>query len=229
MIELLNVDCYEQLLRMENNSVDLFLQDTPDLQKMWGEWLRVGKENCQFVFFGTQPFTSKLILSNEKMFKYDWIWQKTDSTNFLNARHQPLRIHEHIIVFYKKSNYHPQGLRRYDQLKKDSKKITTTNYGATKGEQYKQNFTNYPESVITFDSANNTKHPTQKPLSLIRYLIRTYSQGGGLVFDGYGGSGTTALEAHLEQRDCILCELDTDYYNAACKRFKEQTAQLKLL
>lgn len=241
MIDILYKDCYEHLLNMDDNSINLFIQDTPfgvtqnewdiapDLDKMWKEWIRVGTEDCQFVFFGTQPFVSQLVNSNLTMFKYDWIWQKTDSTNFLNAKHQPLRIHEHVLVFYKKSKYNAQGLRKFDRLKKDSKKITTTNYGATKGEQHNQQFTNYPESIFTFDSANNTVHPTQKPIDLIRYLIRTYSNEGDNVFDGYSGSGTTACACFLEKRNGIVCETNKKYYDESIIRYRNLTAQLTLL
>lgn len=152
------------------------------------------------------------------MFKYEWIWKKTDSTNFLNAKHQPLRIHESVLVFYNKNKYNAQGLKHYSKLVKDAKPITTENYGATKGLQYKQSFTNYPESVLNFDSANNTIHSTQKPVPLFRYLIRTYSDLGDLVLDNCVGSGTTCEAAILEGRNYIAIEKSPKIFKDACKR-----------
>lgn len=184
-------DCLDIMPLIDHKSVDLILCDLPygttqnkwdsiiDLDKMWAEYNRILSPLGTIVLTAAQPFTSILVNSNLKMFKYEWIWKKTDSTNFLNAKHQPLRIHESVLVFYNKNNYYPQGLKPYNKLVKDLKPITTENYGATKCAQYQQSFTGYPESVLNFDSANNTIHATQKPVDLFRYLIRTYSNRGG--------------------------------------------------
>jgi len=194
-VELLNIDCYEQLLRMKDGAVDLFLQDTPfgvtqndwdiapDFQKMWPEWLRVGKENCAFIFFATQPFASDLINSNRSMFRYDLIWYKRLGSGFLNANRMPMRNHESILVFYKKlPTYNPQkgtGNRKKFNRKHDR---NGTNYGrfATEGtvQAYDDNGERHPQSVIDIsngDRQNESDHPTQKPVDLFRYLIKTYS------------------------------------------------------
>jgi len=235
---------------MNAGSVDLFLQDTPfgvtqnkwdiapDFNKMWPEWLRVGKENCPFIFFATQPFASDLINSKRDLFRYDLIWYKALGTGFLNANKMPMRNHEHILVFYKQLPiYNPQmgvGLRKKGNRKHDR---NGTNYGRFSTEGTSNYFDDegkrFPQSVIDFSNGDRTKesdHPTQKPIDVIRYLIKTYSNIGDLIFDGYGGSGTTAVAAEIEQRNAIVCENDIDngYYDAACKRFKEQTAQLPL-
>lgn len=187
-------DCLEIMPLIPDHSIDLILCDLPygttqnkwdsiiPLDKLWIEYRRLLAPLGTIVLTAAQPFTSAVVMSNPKMFKYEWIWKKTDSTNFLNAKHQPLRIHESVLVFYNKNIYNPQGLKRCDKFVKDLKPVTTENYGATRALQYKQMFTNYPESVITFASANNTIHSTQKPVDLFRYLIRTYTNGGGLFW-----------------------------------------------
>lgn len=248
MIEFINADCYEKLKYMPDNSVDLFLQDTPfgvtqndwdvipDLQKMWPEWLRVGKENSPFIFFATQPFASQVILSMESLFRYDIIWYKALGTGFLNANKMPMRNHEHILIFYKMlPTYNPQmgiGLRKKGNRKHDR---NGTNYGrfATEGTSnyFDDEGKRFPQSVIDFSNGDRTSendHPTQKPLALIRYLIKTYSNKGDLVFDGYAGSGTTAIACHDEGRQCVTCELDPDYYYAAVKRLKQHQMQQSL-
>lgn len=251
MIELLNIDCYEKLKTMEAGTVDLFLQDTPfgvtqnkwdiapDFKKMWPEWLRVGKDNCAFIFFATQPFASDLINSNRKMFKYDLIWYKALGTGFLNANKMPMRNHEHILIFYKKlPTYNPQmgvGLRKKGNRKHDR---NGTNYGrfATEGTSnyFDDEGMRFPQSVIDFSNGDRTSendHPTQKPLYLIRYLILTYSNKNDLIFDGYGGSGTTAVAAEMEKRNAIVCENDVEnnYYNNSVKRLSNNSIKLTLL
>ena len=229
-------NCFDLLPNIPDGSIDLILCDLPygttqnkwdsilPLDKLWAEYKRLIKPNGQIVLTAAQPFTSVLVCSNLSMFKYEWIWKKTDSTNFLNAKHQPLRIHESVLVFYNKSNYNPQGLKRCDKFVKDQKPVTTDNYGATKAQQYKQMFTNYPESVITFGSANNTIHPTQKPLDLFRYLIRTYSNEGDTVLDNCVGSGTTAEACIIENRNFYAMEMWDKMYAKACKRIENAKA-----
>lgn len=231
-------DCLDIMDSIIDGSIHLILCDLPygttqnkwdsiiDLERLWVHYKRVLHPNGTIVLTAAQPFTSVLVMSNLKMFKYEWIWKKTDSTNFLNAKHQPLRIHESVLVFYKKNKYNAQGLKSYERLVKDLKPITTENYGATKGLQYKQQFTNYPESVLNFDSANNTIHSTQKPIDLFRYLIRTYSDIGDTVLDNCLGSGTTAIASILEGRNWIGIEKWDKMYHKALKRISE-TKQLE--
>jgi site-specific DNA-methyltransferase (adenine-specific) len=248
MIELLNCDCYEKLLSMPDGSVDLFLQDTPfgvtqnewdivpDLDKMWPEWLRVGKENAAFIFFATQPFASDVINSMRQYFRYDIIWYKALGTGFLNANKMPMRNHESILVFYRKlPTYNAQmsiGKMKVKGRIRSKERAGNTNYNGFKDLPSLVNNTYHPESVIDFTNGDRTTesdHPTQKPVGLFRYLIKTYSNDADLVFDGYGGSGTTAIAAHMEHRNAIVCELNEQYYNDATRRYSNETAQLKLL
>lgn len=226
-------DCLEVMDSIIDGSINLILCDLPygttqnkwdsiiDLNKLWYHYKRILHKNGTIVLTAAQPFTSILVSSNLKMFKYEWIWKKSDSTNFLNAKHQPLRIHESILVFYNKNKYYPQGIKPFNKLVKDLKPITTENYGATKGIQYQQQFTGYPESVLSFESANNTVHSTQKPIPLFRYLIRTYSDIGDLVLDNCIGSGTTAIAAIMEGRNFIGIEKWNKMHKIATKRTSE--------
>lgn len=246
-VELYNEDCLETLKRIETGSVDLLLQDTPfgvtqnewdvkpNFPVMWQEWERVIKDNGAMIFFGTQPFASELILSRSGFFRYDIIWQKSHATGFLNAQKMPLRIHEHILVFYKmQPTYNPQI---FDKPKQNIRPITTKprlsdNYG-----KFKEGNTrtipidkSYPDSVLYFynESKTETEHPTQKPLDLMRYLVRTYSNENDLVFDGYLGSGTTAAACLKEKRRFIGSELSKEYFDLSVKRLEEIRAKPEL-
>lgn len=232
---------------MEDSSVDLFLQDTPfgvtqnewdvapDLEKMWPEWLRVGKSNCAFLFFATQPFASDLINSNRALFRYDMIWYKSRPTGFLNANKMPLRNHEHIIIFYRQlPTYNPQKERGNPNHVANGKMCKTTannNYGDFGNKIQFITEKKHPKSVIYFEQQDPNKifHPTQKPVDLFRYLIKTYSNPNELVFDGYSGSGTTAIAASMEDRKAICCELDADYHRDSVKRFNNHIIQGRLL
>jgi len=234
-------DCLDVMKQIEDKSIDMILCDLPygttqnkwdviiPFDKLWEQYERIIKDNGSIVLTATQPFSSAVVMSNPDLFKYEWIWKKTDSTNFLNAKHQPLRIHESVLVFYKKSNYKPQGLKNQKPtFKKDGNKKTTENYGETKGLQYVQEYTNYPESVITFSSANGTVHPTQKPVDLFRYLIRTYSNEGDLILDNCGGSGTTAIASIMENRDYIIIEKEKKYIDIINNRVQQHQSQLTM-
>lgn len=248
MIELINCDCMDYIKDVPDGYFDLLLQDTPfgctqnswdvkpDLKTMWPEWIRIAKENAAFIFFATQPFASELIASNREMFRYDLIWYKALGSGFLNAKKMPLRNHESILVFYKKlPTYNPQmgiGLRKKGRATNDR---TNTNYGKFgTGKQYHyfdDKGKRFPQSVLDFTNGDRTTesdHPTQKPLDLIRYLIRTYSNENDLVFDGYSGSGTTAAACIDEKRNFKGCELGKDYYEASLKRLKNHQKQLNI-
>lgn len=243
MSEVFNEDCMITLSRLDDGCIDLLLQDTPfgvtqnkwdikpDLKVMWPEWNRVTKENGAMLFFATQPFASELIMSNIKNFRYDLIWYKRLGSGFLNANKMPMRNHESIIVFYRKlPTYNPQkyvGKMKEKGRKNDN---TSDNYGSYKPHT---SFNNeyHPQSVIDFSNGDRTTesdHPTQKPLDLIRYLIKTYSNELDTVFDGYLGSGTTRIASLIEHRNFIGSELDKDYFDAGCKRFDQYKQQLTL-
>ena len=238
-----NEDCLSTLQLLPNGSVDLLLQDTPfgctqnewdvkpDLPKMWIEWERVTKENGAMIFFATQPFATELILSNQKNFRYDLIWYKALGTGFLNANKMPMRNHEMILVFYRKlPTYNPQMVVGKMRMKGSKKGNSTTNYGKFEGktkidDQY------FPQSVIDFTNGDRTSendHPTQKPLDLIRYLIQTFSNENDIVFDGYMGSGTTAVASIIENRRFIGSELNKKYFDKATKRVDCEKSKLSL-
>lgn len=248
-IELLNIDCLDYLLSCETEKFDLLLQYPPfgvtqnewdvkpNLEVMWREWMRVSKENAAIIFFATQPFASELILSNQKYFRYDLIWYKALGSGFLNAPKMPMRNHEHILVFYRKlPTYNPQ--MSVGGKRKTGKRLQNTNgdnYGkfTLKDEDrvYDNNGINYPQSVIDISNGDRTKesdHPTQKPLDLIRYLVKTYSNEGDMVFDGYFGSGTTPVAYAIENREGVFCENNSEYYDAAKKRFNLVTSQTQM-
>ena len=213
-IQLFKESCEETMKRIPTGSIDLILQDPPygttqndwdikpDLQRMWFEWERIIKDNGAIIFTAAQPFASELVLSRSGFFRYDLIWHKPLCSGFLNASKMPLRNHEHILVFYKSlPTYNPimgKGKNKKGNRPNDR---TGDNYGnfsnKDKIEKFDDKGLRYPTSVLTVSNGNRNHnenyHPTQKPVDLMRYLISTYSNKGETVFDGYSGSGTTAI------------------------------------
>jgi site-specific DNA-methyltransferase (adenine-specific) len=239
-----NEDCIDTLKKINDASIDLILQDppygvtqnkwdiAPDLDLMWGEWLRVIKNNGAIIFTAQQPFVTDLINSQRNYFRYDLIWEKIGkATGFLNANRMPLRNHEHILVFYKNlPTYNPQKVKGNKNHRKGNnsrgKKQTNNNYG-----DFDQSFESeptddkFPLSVLSFKSVHPPEHPTQKPIDLMRWLIRTFTNEGSTVFDGYSGVGTTAVACLMENRNFIGAEISQDYHKLAIKRITEQQAQ----
>lgn len=250
MIELKNTDCLELMKSLPDASVDLMLTDPPygvtqnkwDIQpnfaEMWLEWERIVKPHGAFVFTAQQPFASDLILSRRGLFKYELIWEKSIATGFLNAKKQPLRSHENILVFYRKQcTYNPQKIQlQTPSYKKTSKAGQNQEHGGNYGKFNAMNSgtkdgSRYPRSVMYFKSDAeffNSKqeglmiHPTQKPTMLMRYLVRTYSNPGDTVFDGYSGGATTAIACIKEKRRFIGSEIDSEYYHKAIKRIQKE-------
>lgn len=226
-------DCLEVMQSIPNKSIDMILCDLPygttqnkwdsviDLQKLWAEYERIIKDNGAIVLTSQGIFTAKLILSNEKLFKYKITWIKSKSTNFLNAKKQPLRKHEDICIFYKKQpTYNPQMTEgeAYDKgIRKDQ---YTGSYGDFKPKHVKSNGERYPNDIVFYEEQNlddfvyiktaeaegTVYHPTQKPIELGRYLIRTYTNPGDIVLDNACGSGSFLLSAILENRNFIGIE-----------------------
>lgn len=246
-LQLYAEDCLKTLHRLSAGSVDLLLQDTPfgctqnewdikpNFEIMWQEWERVTKENAAMIFFGTQPFASELILSRLKYFRYDVIWYKALGSGFLNAKKMPLRNHEHILIFYKKlPTYNPQmgiGKKKTKGRKEPQERSKNSNYGNFNDLGIHTNNIYYPESVIDFTNGDRTSesdHPTQKPLDLIRYLVKTYSNENETVFDGYSGSGTTAAACLKEKRNFIGSEMNKEYFDLSVKRLEEIVKQPEL-
>ena len=211
---LLQGDCLELMKGIESGSVDMILADPPygttackwdsiiDLTLMWEQLKRVIKPNGAIVLFGSEPFSSFLRCSNIKQYKYDWVWQKRP-VNFLNAKKQPLRKTERISVFGG-STYNPQGLIAKTRINKRS---NSTETNGAHGLSNVSKFTNYPTDVLEFIGERGL-HPTQKPVALMEYLIKTYTNDGETVLDFTMGSGTTGVAAKNLNRDFIGIELD---------------------
>jgi site-specific DNA-methyltransferase (adenine-specific) len=186
---------------------------------MWAELKRLIKPNGAIVLFGSQPFTSALIMSNIKWFKYCWVWRKGRFANQLLAKIQPLKTHEDIIIFSEKTTkYNPQGLMKVSKLTRQGGRVTDCNGGGSRRKQYLQEFSNYPRSILEFASEGCTVHPTQKPVALFEYLIKTYTNEGDLILDNCAGSGTTAVAAINTNRNYILMEKEAKYIDVINQR-----------
>ena len=230
MIDLRLGDCLEVMKTIETGSIDSIMTDPPygttrckwdsviDFKPMWEQLNRIIKPNGATVLFGAEPFSSALRMSNIKNYKYDWTWQKSKPTGHLNAKKQPLRQTEIISVFYKKQcTYNPQG------TKPTSKVVSRTNRG-NYGECSKttvQTVTNYPRNIITFNSIDGV-HQTQKPVDLMEYLIKTYTNENETVLDFTMGSGSTGVAAKNLNRNFIGIEMDENYFNIATKRINNE-------
>jgi len=232
-MELINGDCLEEMKNIPDKSVDMILCDLSygttqnkwdsiiDLKLLWKQYSRIIKENSVIVLTASQPFTSALIMSNPKIFKYEWIWDKKLSSGHLNAKHQPMKRHESIVVFYNKcGKYFPE--MRIGKLRKDSISSNSSNYGKQVPIKRESNLY-YPTSILEISNADRTKriHPTQKPVALMEYLIKTYTNEGDLVLDNCMGSGTTGVACKNLKREFIGIELDGEYFKIAKQRIND--------
>jgi site-specific DNA-methyltransferase (adenine-specific) len=223
-----------------DKSVDMILCDLPygttackwdtiiPFELMWAQYERVIKDNGAIVLTASQPFTSALVMSNPKLFKYEWIWEKDQGRNFQLAKKQPLKITESVLVFYKKfPSYNPQGLIKLDKpiVKSNRNKGGRLSHLSSeqKRDVYTQEFTNYPKNLIKFNSERGY-HPTQKPTELFEYLIRTYSNEGEIILDNCMGSGTTAVACVRTKRNFIGFETEQEYVEIANKRLDNEEA-----
>ena len=200
---------------------------------MWEKINKLIKPNGAICLFGNEPFSSALRVSNIKNYKYDWYWNKSKPVGFANAKKMPLKDIETISIFYKKlPTYNPQGLIKCDRLINNSTKqikhnnISNQNGGAFKTETYKQEFTNFPRQVLKF-SVEYGLHPTQKPIPLLEYLIKTYTNEGDLVLDFTMGSGSTGVACLNTNRKFIGIELNEKYFNIAKERIEDAEKELK--
>jgi len=234
------MDCLEGMKLMADASVDMILCDLPygttacpwdaviPFEPLWEAYKRIIKPNGAIVLTASQPFTTALIASNMTWFKYCWVWEKNRVGGIFNAKNMPLKSHEDIVVFSdgttangsdSRMPYYPQGLietNRVGTNRKRSGKDTIGNRPSRSG-HYVQTATGYPRTVLQFDSECGL-HPTQKPVPLFEYLIRTYTNPGELVLDNCMGSGTTAVACINTGRDYIGFELDSEYYVKAHER-----------
>ena len=237
--EILLGDCLELMKDIPNGSIDMILADLPygttqckwdsiiDLPKLWEQYERIIKPNGAIVLTAAQPFTSILVMSNLKLFKYDWVWKKPKGTGHLNAKKQPMRDKEDVLVFYKNQcTYNPQWTwgEPYTNLKsgKTAKPSTAEVSGKyMNGAEYRNGSDGrrYPKQVQEFGVVERgTIHPTEKPVDLFRYFIRTYTNEGELVLDNTAGSGTTAIACLEENRQFIVMEKDPNYFEKIKKR-----------
>ena len=242
-------DCLELMPQIADESIDMILCDLPygttgmkwdtiiPFDKLWEQYERIIKPNGAIVLTAQQPFTSKLVLSNEKMFRYEWVWDKHISRGMHRAKQQPMRKHENVLVFSKqpKHNYFPIMVKR-------DKVVTVKNYikrdtsGERRGGRYVNNdktytYTHkYPDTIIIGKWEANAKkyHATQKPVLLFEYLIQTYTNEGELILDNCAGSGTTAEAAINTKRDYILIEKEEKYFEIIKKRIKDTQLQTSL-
>ena len=231
-IELLQGDCLELMKDIPDGSVDMILADLPygttrnkwdeilPFNALWKEYERIIKDNGAIVLHSQQPFTSKLIMSNSKIYKYSWIWSKSQVSGFLNAKRQPLREHEDICVFYKKQcTYNPQMIKGKMQLKNTGG--DSSNYNKFEAQpHYSDEY--YPKTILDFPLRRfKGGHPTQKPVELAEYLIKTYTNEGDTVLDNVMGSGTTGVACKNLNRNFIGMELDEEYFKIATERINE--------
>lgn len=250
---LINGDCLKIMPQMESSSVDLIMCDCPyqvlnksnpgapwdkevPLGKLWEQWLRITKENAAIVLFGQGMFTAKLMMSQPKLWRYNLIWDKIAPTGFLNANRMPLRSHEDICVFYRKlPTYHPQ-MTKCESHKRNhsrgSKTSAPTNncYGNFKELPVVVSDEKFPKSIVSFSAANRNEkrmHPSAKPVGLLRYLIRTYSNECDTVLDCCAGSCSTAIAAMREGRRYICIEKDDAFFETGLKRINEEKKELQ--
>lgn len=191
-------------------------------EPLWEQYNRVIKDNGAIVLFGTEPFSSHLRLSNLKNYKYDWIWDKVKGTGFLNAKKQPMRNHEIISIFYKRQcTYNPQKTYGH-KMKKSyrSKALQTEVYGDMKNDNTYESTERYPRSIQVFstDTQNSSLHPTQKPVALIEYLIKTYTNEEEIILDSCAGSMTTGIAAINTNRKVICIEKDKEIFELGRNR-----------
>ena len=213
-----------------DKSVDMILSDLPygttknkwdsiiSLDKLWEHYNRIIKDNGAIVLFAQTPFDKVLGVSNLKMLKYEWIWEKEQGTGFLNAKKMPLKNHENILIFYKKPPIYNPQMRKGKSYTLE-RNTFTVNYGKQVDMVRTENTgERYPLTILKFKRDKEKLHPTQKPVALLEYLIKTYTNEGEIVLDNCMGSGSTGVACLNANRKFIGIELDENYYNIACNR-----------
>ena len=247
MVELYKGDCLEVMKGIQDNSINAVVCDLPygttqckwdsviDLNKLWSEYKRLLKDKGVVILTASQPFTSILVNSNLSMFKYEWIWHKNKGGNPLNAKHQPMKQHESILVFCNgKAKYKPIKEERYGQGKTRTKyKVQGGRfkddkvYGKTDGivRNTKYDDLRYPQSVQFFEVERGL-HPTQKPIALMEYLIKTHTNEEDLILDNTMGSGSTMVACQNTNRNGIGIEMDNKYFEIAKKRIEDNPLKL---
>ena len=237
IVKLMQGDCLERMKEIPGGVVDMVMTDPPyqitackwdsiiPLAPMWEQLKRVIKPNGAIVMTASQPFTTALIASNMKMFKYCWVWEKGRPSNPQLAKKQPLKTHEDIVVFSPKPHaYYPQGLAEIPVNKRKVHNPEPNKLGHCVRKPYTQTHTNYPKAVVSVKPERGL-HPTQKPVALMEYLIKTYTNEGETVLDFTMGSGTTGVACVNLGRKFIGIEKDLDYFNIALTRIENAQAK----
>ena len=232
-VTLMHGDCLERMEEIEPGAIDMVLTDPPygttackwdtviDLEAMWAELKRITKPNGAIVMTASQPFTSALVMSNPKWFKYSWVWDKGQGTGFLNAKRQPLRSSEDLCVFYyRQPTYNPQMRTGFKPYVCKQGATKSQNYGAQSGATTVSDGKRYPLNVLEFKRDKAKAHPTQKPVPLMEYLIKTYTNEGDTVLDFTMGSGSTGVACLNTSRNFIGIELDPEYFAVASSRIE---------
>ena len=245
MMNLMQGDCLELMKDIPDGSVDMILADLPygttaikwdvviPFERLWEQYERVIKDNGAIVLTASQPFTTKLINSNMELFKYNWVWKKAKPTGFSHSKNMPLKDYEDIVVFSKGSighahliknrmEYNPQGVYEVSRkIKRNTKGFSGTMERKSQTNEYTGKLSGFPKMVIEFSNViQGTVHPTQKPVALFEYLIKTYTNEGDTVLDNVMGSGTTGVACKNLNRNFIGMELDEDYFNIAKNRIE---------
>ena len=245
--EILLGDCLELMKDIPSGSIDMILADLPygttackwdtiiPFEPLWEQYERIIKPNGAIVLTAREPFTSRLVISNLKGYKHKWIWNKKQSGSFANAKFMPLQIEEDILVFTKngeKVNYYPQMRKGKMRKKGGSKKQIETMSKFIQPEFFKYSDDYYPVNILedypNCSNKANNMHPTQKPVALFEYLIKTYTNEGELVLDNAAGSGTTAIACLKTNRQFIVMEKEQKYYDIILKRVEDFSKQLTL-
>lgn len=251
-INLMLGDCLERMKEIPDGGVDMVLCDLPygttacswnsviPMELLWSEYKRIIIGSGAIVLFGSQPFTTTLISSNIKDFKYCWVWEKNRPTNFAHAKNKPMKKHEDICVFSSGTTvhasqsktrmpYYPQGLTEIvgKKVTKKASEKTDTFFSDRPGHrEFTRNFTNYPHSMLEFSTDQLGLHPTAKPVALCEYLINTYSLEGQTVLDNTMGSGTTGVACVNTNRNFIGIEMDENYFKIATDRINNSKENL---
>lgn len=254
MINLIKGDCLVEMQNIPDKSVDAIICDLPygttackwdtiiPFEPLWAQYKRIIKDNGAIVLFGSQPFTSALVMSNPKWFKYQFIWDKKQSGNFQLAKYQPLKVHEDICIFGNgRVNYYPimeaADISKNRPNKKEMGNTTGLKHLSSGIYSYSENrdeTKRFPKSILEYHARNgecnslNRVHPTQKPVQLLEYIIKTYTNEGETVLDSTMGSGSTGVAAKQLNRSFIGIEMDDKYFQIASKRINEAQPSVSL-